>query len=222
MSDADDDVPRQTAVGEGNYEVQQGDCLSSIAARFGFTWQTLWNLPENAELKCVRKNPNVLLPGDRLTIPDLRPNTYDCVTDRTHKFVLTGVPVKFVLAFLEDGEPRTGDRYALWVEGRWRNGVLDSKGRLTELIPPGAKTGRLILNGKEEIPLVFGSLDPVTEVSGIQGRLLNLGFSPGPVDGIWGPKTASALRDFQKSRGLKSTGRLNDTTRSELVEAHGS
>ena len=36
-----------------------------------FYWQTLWNLPENAALKTLRKNQNVLMAGDTLHIPDL-------------------------------------------------------------------------------------------------------------------------------------------------------
>ncbi len=34
----------------------------------------------------------------------------------------------------------------------------------------------------------------------------------GPADGIWGPKTESALRNFQTQSGLDATGQLNDPT----------
>jgi peptidoglycan hydrolase-like protein with peptidoglycan-binding domain len=34
----------------------------------------------------------------------------------------------------------------------------------------------------------------------------------GPIDGVWGPKTESALRNFQTQSGLEATGELNDTT----------
>jgi peptidoglycan hydrolase-like protein with peptidoglycan-binding domain len=34
----------------------------------------------------------------------------------------------------------------------------------------------------------------------------------GKVDGVWGPKTESALRNFQTQSGLDATGELNDST----------
>lgn len=36
------------------------------------------------------------------------------------------------------------------------------------------------------------------------------------VDGVWGPKTAAALRDFQKANGLSATGELDSETISAL------
>ena len=39
------------------------------------------------------------------------------------------------------------------------------------------------------------------------------------VDGKWGPKTAAAVKDFQKAHGLKPTGRLDKSTRAQLLKA---
>lgn len=39
------------------------------------------------------------------------------------------------------------------------------------------------------------------------------------VDGKWGPKTTAALKDFQKTHGLKPTGHLNKSTRAQLLKA---
>lgn len=40
------------------------------------------------------------------------------------------------------------------------------------------------------------------EVRKIQQGLLDAGFNPGPVDGLIGPKTMTALESFQKQKGL--------------------
>lgn len=45
-----------------------------------------------------------------------------------------------------------------------------------------------------------------------QQALKKEGHDPGPVDGVMGEKTQQALREFQKSKNLKTTGRLDDET----------
>jgi len=40
----------------------------------------------------------------------------------------------------------------------------------------------------------------------IQSALAGLGYTPGPIDGIWGRQTVAALRAFQKRRGLEPDG----------------
>ena len=39
-----------------------------------------------------------------------------------------------------------------------------------------------------------------------QQALQAKGYNPGPIDGIHGPRTSAALRDFQKAEGLTVTG----------------
>jgi len=46
----------------------------------------------------------------------------------------------------------------------------------------------------------------------IQKSLASLGYNPGPIDGIFGPKTKNALREFQKSQGLAADGIINSQT----------
>ena len=46
----------------------------------------------------------------------------------------------------------------------------------------------------------------------VQRRLLGLGYRPGPVDGLFGPRTEAAARWFQYKHGLPTTGRVNDVT----------
>jgi hypothetical protein len=54
------------------------------------------------------------------------------------------------------------------------------------------------------------------KVKAIQEALKSKGFDPGAADGVVGPKTGQALRDFQKSQNLQVTGRIDDKTASAL------
>jgi peptidoglycan hydrolase-like protein with peptidoglycan-binding domain len=63
---------------------------------------------------------------------------------------------------------------------------------------------------------------PKEKVKAIQEALKNKGFDPGSPDGVVGPKTGQALREFQKSTNLQVTGRIDDRTASALgVDAGG-
>lgn len=55
------------------------------------------------------------------------------------------------------------------------------------------------------------------DVAELQQRLAALGFDPGRVDGIFGPTTAQAVRDFQENVGLPPDGMAGRTTLAELA-----
>lgn len=59
------------------------------------------------------------------------------------------------------------------------------------------------------------------EVARAQRALTDLGYRPGPVDGLMGPKTRSAIRAFQEAAGLPVTGKLTRAlvTRIEAEQA---
>ena len=50
----------------------------------------------------------------------------------------------------------------------------------------------------------------------MQQALKDKGFDPGAVDGVMGPKTVSALRDYQKSENVTMTGKLEPRTAATL------
>jgi hypothetical protein len=89
------------------YQVQPGDCISSIAFEHGFFWKTLWRHAENSELKSLRKNPNILKEGDEVVIPDLEAKIESRPTEQRHRFRLKGAPAKLRLRIVEPGAPAT-------------------------------------------------------------------------------------------------------------------
>jgi uncharacterized protein (TIGR02594 family) len=51
----------------------------------------------------------------------------------------------------------------------------------------------------------------------VQQALAQLGFKPGPLDGIWGKQSAAALRAFQEGQGLEPDGVLGPRTLAALA-----
>jgi peptidoglycan hydrolase-like protein with peptidoglycan-binding domain len=49
-------------------------------------------------------------------------------------------------------------------------------------------------------------------VRDVQRRLVQLGYRPGPVDGLFGPRTRAAVRWFQYKHGLATAGGVNRST----------
>jgi hypothetical protein len=65
--------------------VEEGECPSSIAKRFGFRiWRTIYDDPSNATLRRKRPDPNVLAPGDVVMIPDREPRQEPGATGARH------------------------------------------------------------------------------------------------------------------------------------------
>jgi N-acetylmuramoyl-L-alanine amidase len=87
------------------HTVRQGDCISSIADKYGFFPDTLWNLPENGELKQRRQDPNVLFSGDEVFVPDKREKTESCATEQRHRFRRKGTPAILRLRIMRPAEP---------------------------------------------------------------------------------------------------------------------
>ena len=226
--DSDDNRSQQNAngkgpVGQGNYVMKQGECVESVAFQHGLFWQTVWNHPNNKQLQTVRKNPNVLLPGDKVFIPEKKLKEESGATEKRHCFRRKGVPARFTLILQDLGQPRANERYVLLIGGISREGKTDSEGELSEPIPPGAREGRLFLgDDQEEIVINFGNIDPIEEVSGVQTRLRNIGFYQGEIDGKLTPECVAAIAEFQRSAKLPGEGELNDDTRQALVKAIGS
>ena len=202
---------------------EQGDCISGIAANYGFFPDTIWNHPENADLKSARKDPNILLPGDSVFIPDKKEKTESVATEKLHKFKRKGVPEYLSLCFMANGVPRKGEKYTLNIDGKLSSGKLDGKGCCSAPIPPGAQGGTITVGDPEAgdvYKLDLGHMDPIDTDSGVAGRLRNLGYACS--ENPDADELANAVRDFQADEKLSQKNGLDDATRERLKKVHGS
>lgn len=203
------------------HKVVPGDSTTSIGFRYGFFPKTLWDLPDNAALKKLRKDPDVLFPGDVVHVPDKQVKEVDGAINQTHRFRRKGVPAPFRVRLLKrDGTPYANEPYELRVDETTRQGKTDADGYVAEVVSPDARQGRLTLTSAKRVYWFgMGELNPIETVSGLQARLNNLGFTC-PRDGKFDAGTREAVKRFQKTYGLPIRGEVDAATRQKLFEVH--
>jgi len=205
------------------HTVKLGDSMSSIADQYGFFWETLWYHEKNSALAQLRLNPNILLPKDKVFIPDKRKKEESGQTGKVHTFRLKGIPARLNLRLRDVyGQPRSGVRYTLTVDGAAVSGTTGPDGLISQVIPPRAQQATLNLQTTgEQYQFNLGFLNPSDSPSGIQGRLKNLGYYRQEPSGKLDDVTQQALRRFQADARLPVTGEADQATRDALVALHG-
>ena len=83
----------------------------------------------------------------------------------------------------------------------------------TELVEAGYESGERLLYLR--VPYMRGD-----DVLYLQGRLDELGFDCGPVDGIFSPALEVAVTEFQRNAGLNVDGIVGETTLDRLRRLH--
>ena len=204
------------------HTVLQGDHISSIAHRYRFAdYRTIWNYGDNASLRQDRDNPNVLLPGDLVAIPDRLDRKEVRSTGAVHSFVTTARRLKLRIRIKDsDDKPDKSTGCVLSVRGIVFKLTTDDEGKIEQVIPRDAHDGMLTVNDIE-IPLKIGDLDPVEKVTGQKARLNNLGYRAGPLDEDNPEQFRSAVEEFQCDQGMKVTGNCDSGTRARLKKVHG-
>jgi N-acetylmuramoyl-L-alanine amidase len=206
----------------GYHQVEQGDWLAKLAKWYGIPkWQTIWEDANNAALRDKRKSPNILLPGDLVYIPKVESKDHSGGAEQTHSFKIPSAKAAFRTTLLDaDGNPRAGVPYKVTVGQLTREGSTGGDGMIQCPIPVDAETVDLEVDG-EVVRVQVGHLDPIDEVSGLQARLKNLGYDPGPIDGKDGPLTRAAVKAFQMENDLEVDGVAGPKTRGKLLDAYG-
>ena len=167
------------------YVVESWDSVLSIAASRGLPWKKVWNDGINSELKQKRPDPDILMKGDEVHVPDQEVKDESGGTDAQHKFkkavehakcviVLRRIPTKkggvenatTDLWNYQDANPAPPDDeaaanvpYHFYADGVLVDqGNTDGNGKLTVKLSPTAKDGRVIFNRgtKQEVVMDLG------------------------------------------------------------------
>ena len=216
-----------------NHTVEKGDCMTSIAAKYGFgKFETIYNDGANSQFKQDNPNPDQLKPGSTVVIPDRKEKTFTKATDATHKFKVKVPKAKLKLELKDDeGHALASKKYRLTVGNSIFEETTDGSGKLEKDIPPEARYGTLTVWMDEsdpaaqifQFPLELGALEPESTISGAQQRLLNLGYDCGAVTGVLDDKTKDAIKAFQKANSpLTVNGDLDDPTKNKLKSLYKS
>ncbi|SEK53466.1 Peptidoglycan-binding (PGRP) domain of peptidoglycan hydrolases-containing protein [Stigmatella aurantiaca] len=207
------------------HKVKQGDWLAKIARQHGFTrGQEIWDHPDNAALRQKRRNPYCLQSGDEVVIPE----TPGLKVSVGSSYLLQGgdPPDRFQLGLRRGNMPLGRRRYELKFGDTVYTGFLSFSGMMDHPLLPNASEGALKVWTSEEPELVcewklqLGFLDPLEEISGVQGRLLNLGYYSGPINNELTEDTRVAVANFQTAWALPPTGELDDETIAILEDRH--
>ena len=209
------------------YIVKQGDHLGRIAHAAGVSPEELRDHPLNRELWALRPNPDTLLPGDVIHVPERERRLVRLDTGATNRIVAAVPKVDVTLTVHDDDdEPLAGEPYRIEGLGRVVDGRTDDSGRIVfkAFIHLRSATVTLLERGVV-IEARVGDLDPIEEISGVQARLENLGYRARP--GRRGAADrGAALREpvlrFQREHELPATGEIDQAFRDALVAAHGS
>jgi len=209
------------------HTVVQGEYLSYIAAQYGFTnYLKIWNHPQNAALKALRKNAEVLHPGDKVFIPEREAGKEKAGTGQKHKFVLQATPLKLKLVIKDvNNRPVAGQPCTLTLDGNVFDLTTNDSGEIEKEIPNTTKKGRLVVKSDSaginiDVPLLIGHIDPVEEKSGQVARLENLGYSTD--DGNDDKLYKRAVEEFQRDNGLTVDGICGPVTQNKLKQVFGS
>lgn len=205
------------------YVIEQGDYLPAIAERFGFRdYRTVWEASENADLRALRADPTVLLPGDVVVIPEPEPKAESRATAARHTFRVKSSRLALNVRVLDlFGRPLAETEAELEVDGAKETVVTDGEGVLTRAINPSARSISMRVEG-ETYELLVGHLDPFDTPTGLLARLNNLGYAVGePGDEVDAIDLAFAVQLFQWDRDLPIDGLVTPALMAAVADVFG-
>lgn len=207
--------------------VKQGEYLQKLAFVHGFDADLVWNDERNTDLRKLRPDPGVLLPGDVLLIPKKRQEGQPIHKGTENSYTVVVPRVKVELVFRDGDQPLAGA--SCEVHGLGAAAAepkkTDGDGKLELDVPVTTREVSVVFPEREGMTFHFyiGDMDPVNEASGVEKRLLNLGYLPVYYAHDPDEKDAwvqKALRSFQADSGIDPTGELDEATQKALLDSH--
>jgi Putative peptidoglycan binding domain len=218
------------------------DHILVTARTAGFrTIKTVFDAPENAELKRLRVNPNTLADDDVVSVPVLAAKVATGSTNQTLLFTLNADELLLNIR-LQDAtrKPLVGRAVHLVLGARSITNptpdlfrpidrVTDANGEISVEMNINVSEGELSLHETAELTspvvavmrLLVGTLQPANTSAGQRARLNNMGYFAGFSDGDT-QQIKWAIEEFQHDHGLKPTGRTDDpVTFNTIARVHG-
>jgi hypothetical protein len=226
------------------HKVKQGEHLTSIASMYGFRdFLTIWLHPDNSDLRRQRRNPNLLFPGDEVSIPEKQQKSEPVVTDKVHRFQIEGQKKLLLQIIVQDmnATTRKDTFYFLRVHEDVFAHNTDANGMTKDQIDAPDRDGELLLDDSRLLfRLKIGHLNPLIEspekvadekdrreaIAGWQDRLNNLGYFAGytPTNDRqlrWAIEEFQCEHGWNPVKGKKPTGKTDGETRDKLEEVYG-
>lgn len=203
--------------------VHQGEHVRKLAYRYGVSAEAVWKHEKNQELARVRKNMDLLCPGDVLHLPSepLPALSLDVGTANKFKAKVPTIQVKLRLDSPTRslaGEPF--EVHGVSSGGAPLSGAVGEGGEVEFEVPVLVREVEVRLpEAGIFMPVMIGDLDPIHELSGVTQRLRNLGFLP-PSGDVDEGRLSGALRAFQRAQNMDETGALDDATRRAIEAEH--
>jgi hypothetical protein len=205
-----------------SYVVRAGDHLAKIAHRAGLDPDAVWGHAKNAPLRAKRPDRNLLAEGDVLFLPIEEEKPLPLRIGQENRFSVVIPEVETHVRLANAKGPFANEPYVVEGLDEPVKGTTDADGGLTISAPVTVRSAKVTLEKRGlTFNVLVGDMDPISEVSGIQLRLISLGFLTGGASGQLDEATLAALRSFQKEQGLEASGRVDDGTLDALKTAYG-
>lgn len=183
----------------GTRRVRPGECVFSIAEEERVHWKRIWDAPENESLVSLRKEPNILAPGDELFVPERELREEPAATEQRHKFCVHRA-VELRIRIHDAKGPRANEPFHLEVDGQIYKGTTPRTGAdglaVIRVSPLLMRAILVVGKLKDEYELLIGFIDPIDTATGQHGRLQNMGYNVGGVQSRWDQDSVKAIRQF--------------------------
>lgn len=225
--------------------VVDGDRMSKIAHENGYADYYALYMAQPEAFRKKRPNPEILMPGDEIVLPDKVEAKYPAKDKKAHQYEENTKLPEVAVTLMAAGKPVAGKTFQVIVDPvgpgfvgapRFAGTVKsDDKGKVKLLVDPEASS---VLLSCVEVPftilLRLGELRPVTEAGGVEQRLDNLGYRvpvspPSAPAGSDAEKKAKEAHDrrikkaaarFQEDKKKTADGNVDADLRDLLVKAH--